>query len=134
MLGDSGPLQELQRYAHSPAGHPMCISDPAYPLRVQLQASFGNVVLTPEVQAFNSSLTSVGSCVEWVFVYIVNFFKFSDFKKNLKIGLSNIGKLSIVSDVVQNTCLYGNLTSEFFFHVQPSTPQEYFHKNVLGNV
>ena len=75
----------------------MCIyGDPAYPLRVQLQAPFRNVVLTPQMQAFNSSMSSVTSCVEWLFGDIVNFFKFIDFKKNLKIGLSNNGKLYIV--------------------------------------
>jgi len=113
MLGDSRLLQQLQRYAHSPAGYPMCIyGDPAYPLRVQLQASFRNVVLTPQMQAFNSSMSSVRSCVEWLFGDIVNYFKNIDFKKNLRIGLSNIGKLYIVCALLQNvlTCLYGNLT------------------------
>ena len=116
MLGDSGLLQQLQWYARSPAGHPMCIyGDPAYPLRVQLQAPFRNVVLTPQMQAFNSSLSSVR-----LFGDIVNYFKF-------KIGLSNIGKLYIVCAVLQNalTCLYGNLTSEFF-DLHPPTLQEYF--------
>ena len=114
MLGDSGLLQQLQRHAHSPAGQPMYIyGDPAYPLRLQLQAPFRNVVLTPQMQAFNSSMSSVRSCVEWLFGDIVNYFKFIDFKKNLKIGLSNIGKLYIVCAVLQNalTCLYGNLTT-----------------------
>ena len=54
--------------------------------------------------------------MEWFFGDIVNYFKFIDFKKNLKIGLSSIGKLYIVCAVLQNalSCLYGNLTSEFF--------------------
>ena len=128
MLGDSGLLQQLQRYARSPAGHLMCIyGDPAYPLRVQLQAPFRNVVLTPQMQAFNSSLSAVRSCVEWLVGDIVNYFKFIDFKKNPKIGLSNIGKLYIVGAVLQNalTRLYGNLTSELF-DLQPPTLQEYF--------
>lgn len=65
--------------------------------------------------------------MEWLFGDIVNYFKFIDFKKNLKIGLSSIGKLYIVCAVLQNalTCLYGNLTSEFF-HLQPPTLQDYF--------
>ena len=128
MLCDSGLLQQLQQYADSPAGQPMCIyGDPAYPLRVQLQAHFRNVVLTPQMQAFNSSMSSVRSCVEWLFGDIVNYFKFVDFKKNLKIGLSDIGKLYIVCAVLQNalTCLFGNLSSEFF-HLQPPTLQDYF--------
>ena len=65
--------------------------------------------------------------MEWLFGDIVNYFKFIDFKKNLKIGLSNFGKLYIVCAVLQNalTCLYGNLTSEFFY-LQPPTLQDYF--------
>ena len=65
--------------------------------------------------------------MEWLFGDIVNYFKFIDFKKNLKIGLSNIGKLYIVCAVLQNalTCLYGNLTSEFFY-LQPPILQDYF--------
>ena len=60
-------------------------------------------------------------------IYVVNYFKFIDFKKNLKIGLSNIGKLYIVCAVLQNalTCLYGNVTSEFFY-LHPPTLPEYF--------
>ncbi|KAL9976983.1 hypothetical protein ACROYT_G014334 [Oculina patagonica] len=99
MLCDSGLLQQLQWYARPPAGHPMCIyGDPAYPLRLQLQAPFRNVVLTAQMQALNSSMNSVRSCVEWLFGDIVNYFKLIDFKKNLKIGLSNIGKVQNVSD------------------------------------
>jgi len=72
MLGDSGLLQELQRYVRSPAAHPICIyGDPAYPLRVQLQATLRNVVLTPQIRAFNSSMSSVRSCVVWLFGDIV---------------------------------------------------------------
>ena len=106
----------------------MCIyGDPAYPLRVQLRAPFRNVVLTPQMQAFNTSISSVRSYVEWLFGDIVNFFKFIDFKKNFKIGLSSIGKIYIVWAVLQNalTCMYGNLTPELF-NLQPPTLQEYF--------
>ena len=34
--------------------------------------------------------------VEWVFGDIVNYFKFLDYKKNLKIGLLAVGKMYIV--------------------------------------
>jgi len=36
------------------------------------QALFRNVVLTPQMQAFNSSMSSVSNCVEWLFGDIVN--------------------------------------------------------------
>ena len=39
-----------------------------------------------------------------------------DFKKTLKIGLSSVGKMYVVSALLRNalTCLYGNQTSDFF--------------------
>ena len=129
MLCDSGLLQQLQQYAHSPAGQPMCIyGDPAYPLRVQLQAPFRNVVLTPQMQAFNSSMSSVRSCVEWLFGDIVNYFKFVHFKKNLKIGLSKIkfGKLYIVSAVIKCSYLFVWQSHSGFFYLQPPILEDYF--------
>ena len=45
-----------------------------------------------------------------------NAFKFLDFKKNLKIELSSVGKLYMVSGILRNdlTCPYGNQASEYF--------------------
>ena len=56
-----------------------------------------------------------------------NYFKFLDFTKNLKFGLSSVGKMYIVSALLQNalTCLYGNETSTFF-DLDPPTLEEYF--------
>ena len=54
--------------------------------------------------------------MEWLFGDIINSFKFLDYNKNLKIGLSSVGKMYIVYALLRNaiTCLYGNQTSEFF--------------------
>ena len=55
----------------------MCLyGDPAYPLRIHLQAPFRNAVLTPAMQAFNSSMSAVRESVEWL--------TFMDFHKNFK--------------------------------------------------
>ena len=68
MLADSGLLQDLEAYAFSPAGLPMCIyGDPAYPLRVHLQGPFRNPHLNPLMEAFNASMSSVRISVEWLF-------------------------------------------------------------------
>ena len=58
---------------------------------------------------------------------IINYFKFVDFKKNLKIGLSPVGKIYIVCALLRNalTCLYGNNTSTFF-GIDPPVLEEYF--------
>lgn len=53
-----------------------------------------------------------------VFGDIINSFKFLDYKKNLKIGLSALLRNAI-------TCLNGNQTSEFF-DLEPPTLEEYF--------
>ena len=128
MLAESGLLQDLERYAFSTGGQPMCIyGDPAYPLRVHLQGPFQGAALTPQMEMFNASMSSVRVSVEWLFGDILNYFKFIDFKKNLKIGLSSIGKTYVVCALLRNalTCLYGNLTSEFF-ELDPPSLQDYF--------
>ena len=65
--------------------------------------------------------------MEWLFGDIIKYFCFLDFKKNLKIGLSQIGKMYIVCALLRNalTCLYGNTTSQYF-DLDPPTLQEYF--------
>ena len=95
----------------------MCVfGNPAYPLRVHLQAPFRHGILTPMMEGYNAEMSSVRVTVEWLFGDIINDFKFLDFKKNLKIGMSSVGKMYLVCALLNNaiTCLYGNSTSEFF--------------------
>ena len=118
MLHDSGLLHNLEAYAYSATGLPMCLyGDPAYPLRVHLQGPFRNPHLTPLMEAYNSSMSSVRVSVEWLFGDIIKYFKFVDFKKNLKIGMRSIGKMYIVCALLQNalSCLYGNNTATIFW-------------------
>lgn len=76
MLTDSGLLNDLQRLTFSPGGHPMCVyGNLAYPLRVNLQAPFRNAVMTPLMEAFNHSMSTVRESVEWLFNDIINYFK-----------------------------------------------------------
>jgi len=128
MLADSGVYNELSRVSFDPAGNPLCLyGDPAYPLRVHLQAPFRNVILTQPMIDFNESMSAVRSSVEWLFADIINDFKFLDFKKNLKIGLSSVGKMYAVSAILRNaiTCLYGNTTCTFF-NLDPPNIYDYF--------
>ena len=86
MLADSKLLDQLERNTFSTAGRPLCLyGDPAYPLRVHLQGPYKHAVLTPLQEAFNTSMSGVRESVEWLFRDIVEYFKFIDFKKNLKI-------------------------------------------------
>ena len=78
MLTDSGLLRELQRNAISPTRR--------------------NAHLTPQMQQYSDkSMSEVRTSVEWLFNDIINYFKFLDFKKTLKVGLSSVGKMYIVS-------------------------------------
>lgn len=128
MLKDSHLLEEMERDAFSPTGEAMCVyGDPAYPLRIHLQQPFRQVPLTAPMEQFNKSMSSVRSSVEWIFGDIIGSFKFLDFKKNLKIGLSAVGQQYVVGTLLRNalTCLYGNTTATFFNLETPSL-EEYF--------
>ena len=128
MLADSGLLKDMGNFAFSPAGQPMCVyGDPAYPLRIHLQAPYRQGCLTQQMEDYNKALSAVRVSVELLFRDIINSFKFLDYKKNLKIGLSSVGKMYILCALLQNaiTCLYGNQTSEFF-DLEPPTLEEYF--------
>ena len=72
-------------------------------------------------------MSAVRMSVEWIFGDIVNYFKFLDFKKNLKISLSAVGKMYVVCAILHNalTCMYTNSTSEYFA-LDPPTIEDYF--------
>ena len=128
MFADSQLLHDLHRFAYNPAGQAVCVyGDPAYPLRVQMQGPFRYGVLTPQMQQYNAEMSAVRSSVEWLFGDVINSFKFNDFKKDLKLFLSSVGKIYVVSVILRNamTCLYGNMTSEFF-DLRPPTLDTYF--------
>ena len=128
MLVDSGLLHDLEQFAFNPAGQPLCVyGDPAYPLRVHLQGPFKHGVLTPQMEEYNAAMSAVRSSVEWLFGDVVNYFKFNDFKKNLKLFLNCVGKMYVVSVILRNavTCLYGNLTSTYF-DLPPPRLDDYF--------
>lgn len=104
-----------------------CVGDPAYLLRVHLQVPYRVAGIRPQMEVYNKAMSAVRMSVEWLFGDIVNYFKFLDFKKNLKISLSAVGKMYIVCAILRNglTCMYSNLTSEYFA-VDPPTIQDYF--------
>ena len=108
-----------------------CIyGDPAYPLRVHLQAPFRNADITEEMKAYNKAMSSVRVSVEWLFGEIVKYFKFVDFKRAMSTRLSPIGKIYIVCALLQKlmhvyACLCGNIVSDYF-GVQPQSLEAYF--------
>ena len=62
----------------------------------------GVPVLTPEMEAFNTAISSVRVSVEWLFNDVSNYVKFVDFKKNLWKGMSAVGKQYIVCALLRN--------------------------------
>jgi hypothetical protein len=75
-------MQDLRQYAFAPDGTPLCLyGDPAYPLRVHLQQPFRNNAALDH----NKAMSSVRVSVEWLFGEITKYFKFVDFKQQLKI-------------------------------------------------
>ena len=128
MLADSSLPNQLQQHSFYTGGRPLCIyGDPAYPLRVHLQSGFRGANITREEELSNSKMSSVRQTVRWIVGDIVNFFKFLDFKKNLKIGLSPVDKMYIVSVLLRNarSCFYGTITSKYF-ECKPTIIEEYF--------
>ena len=92
MLSESIFLHDLQRFSNCPiTGRPLCVyGDPAYPILAHLQRPYSGAVSTQAQQDFNTSMSVVRSSMEWLFGDVINYFKFLDFKKNLKIGLSAV--------------------------------------------
>lgn len=128
LLALSGILPKLQECSFAPNGDPLCLfGDAAYPLRIHMQRPFKGAGLTPNERAFNKSMSQVRVSVEWIFGEIINYYKFLDFKKNIKIGLSAVGKMYITCALLQNahTCLYGNNTSQYF-GIPPPSLEDYF--------
>ena len=124
MLVDSGLLQELSQYSFAPDGTPLCVyGDPAHPL----QGPFKGANLTQAEQQFNKAMSQVRDSVEWLFGDIVNYVAFLDFKKNVKIGLSPVGKMYIVCALLRNaySCLYQSSISKFF-GIDPPQINDYY--------
>ena len=127
LLAQSGIMNLLEQHSFGPSGEVLCIyGDPAYPLSVHLQAGFRNAADPAEIE-YNQRMSRVRVSVEWVFGDIIERFRFTDFKKMMKSGLSPVAKQYAVSALLTNarTCLHGSITSTFF-NCQPPSLEEYF--------
>ena len=128
MLARPGILDQLEHFSFGPPAEILCIyRDPAYTLRAHLQTPFRGANVTPLQASSNKEMSSAQVSVEWVFGDIINYFKFLDFRKNLKIKLGAMGKIFIVCVLLYNarSCFYGTLT-ENLFELQPRLIGKYF--------
>ena len=115
MLAYSGLLQQLEQHCYNLYQEPMYLyRHPAYPLHVHLQGPFSNP--TPDQIRYNKAMSQSRVAVEWVFGDTSNLFSFLNFRKNLKIGISSVGKMYTCCALMENprSFLYGCTTSNFF--------------------
>ena len=113
----SGVMPVLENFSIGLNEEKLCLyGDLAYPLRWYLQGPFRDVQITPDQNEFNKSMSKVCITVEWLFKNVIKNFKFSDYKKSQKIGLSSIGKMYCVCALLTNahTCLYKNHCLTYF--------------------
>ena len=129
MIAMSAVMDELRVYSHDTQGNVLCVyGDQAYQHTPQLQRPYRDLgFLTNEEVLFNRLMAKVRVSVEWCFGDVVTYFAYFNYYKNLRIGMSPIGSMYVVSAVLMNarTILYGNLTSNFF-EVEPPSLDEYF--------
>ena len=95
MLDESSLLNDLRRFAwHN--NQPLCIyGDPAYQLS-HLQAPYRQAQNNQDMISYNKAMGEVRVTVEWLFGNVKNYFKFTDFKKEMKLCLSPVGKVYAV--------------------------------------
>ena len=87
MLTEYWLLDQMQLHCNDANGHPFCVyGDAAYPLCAYLQKPFQGARPNDQQKEFNTAMSSVGTSVEWLRGDVINYFKFVDFKKKLKIG------------------------------------------------
>ena len=60
------------------------------------------IVLNDQQKEFNTPMSSIRTYVEWLFGDVINYFKFMDFKTNLKVRLSPTWKMYVVCAILQN--------------------------------
>ena len=72
MLPDSGLLNDMWNFAFSSADKPVCVfGDPAYPLRIHLQAPYRQGRLTQQMEDYNKVMSTGRVSLEWLFGEII---------------------------------------------------------------
>ena len=83
MLADSGHRNDLGNFAFSLAGQPMCVyHDPAYPLRIHVQAPYHQGRLTQQMEDYNKVMREVRVSVEGLFGDILEVFSLQEKSKD----------------------------------------------------
>ena len=103
----------------------VCMVTQHTPLGIDLQTGFKNPTTADQLD-FNQRMLSTRVSVEWVLGDVIERFRFTDYHKMQKIGLSAVSKQYFVSALLSNarTCMYGSVTSRYF-DCQPPTLEAY---------
>lgn len=128
-------MTQIEEIANDEHGRPLCIfGDPAYPLKRHLLTPYKRIGfgLTSTQKKFNYGMSRTREAVEWGFSKVLQFFAFVDFKKNLKIGLQQVGNYYKVAVLFSNchSCLYGNQTSDYFRCSVPTLDEYLWIRNI----
>jgi nuclease HARBI1 len=101
--GSNGPVYAL--YA-----------DSAYPQCAWIMHGFINPPQNSAESLFNTLMSRARIAVEWAFKNVTQLWQFVDFRREMKIFKTPIGKFYINCCFLTNchTCFYGNQTSEYF--------------------
>ena len=85
MLAVSELYDDLETVAFCPAGREMCLhGDPAFSLRIHLQAPFRIAVLTRQMNIFNEKMSAVRASVKVVICGHRQLFQISRFQKEFE--------------------------------------------------
>jgi len=106
--------------------------DAAFSLTENIQTGFNRGYTTPSQQAYTAAMTKARVSVEWGFGGVCNTFKYLDYRPQLKVGASPIGKEYRVAILLRNfkTCLEGGQGCGFF-QCFPPPLQEYVSWKIL---
>ena len=92
--------------------------------------SLRNGVLPNWMIDINFLMSKVRVCVEWSFMEICSYFKFTDYIKTQKLMLSPLEKQFVVSVLFVNVhiCYYGHSQTNEYFDIDPPTVDDYFNQ------
>lgn len=126
----SGLARILRAHAKGRGDRQMTLyGDPAYRLTDLMQRPFPTGGISPEQRIYNERMSKVRIGVEWCFGYVLQYFPFSDFKKNQKTLLSEVHLHYICSVLLANirSCVKQTNSSASKFNINPPTLEEYLH-------
>ena len=134
MLRVSQILTRMGQFVHAAGAHYYLYGDPAYPLHRFLLRGFKGA-MSPQQQAFSTSMSCVRESVEWGYAIITTLFPLLDKKRAMQLLKSPIGKMYIAGAILANVhnCFYGNQIFAFFHKhytgtgLEPPSPEHYLN-------